>query len=1592
MNCSIDSFQNTFFDLRIGDSNVIDITFYGKRQNVINWVTKANSVVVEQGFNKPLFNVENYMGADLVHILRKNHIEYQSYIENVVKPDLRDKAEFSSELEFEEIRVVNEQESNNHYEEIVITDNVSTEEVNTNDVNDNNYNFNEWINTRQTLLRDLSRYKERLVKTKGGKEKIEKTAKLIEYIRKELETYDTSSLDSLYKNIKKEVDLLNKLLEHLKEDPVASANLLEVHNVKKRIDELKKITKAENQTRKVLSNNQQYEENLITQINDLENNYNNSLEDLLFSIISNDELMLEHKKNAEESGNTEKFDKVLQRIRDLLDNENKIYSVDGASDVISGKRFLGAESYNSVLSELVIITQNNNQFKEAGITSVWKKKFENAYKKITSLKINGKPINDLLFMKDEFGVNTQRLINPFTAEFFSEVKKANIFKKLFYNNTESKTNRAKAYYNWMKNLKDNTDYLEVYKIQSFVEKFRGKEDFDSYFDKYSEVERSVYEQEMRKKLGNTTFEMLLEKQTEQVETYMYDYIDANKRTYSNPLYFISKFYSENFINEVENLSRNNYSFDTNYIFPTYTYSLPKTNKNSFFNQEFINLENNINSQTGENTTFSDFYVNAKNLLDYSNNTFYTEGIDVRINDVISLRDASSREVLKNLNLFKKIGKGIYNLLIDLFAKFYKVKFENALNKEDYNPNTDRKFNTGYNSYGERELNEIKKLLKNKSIEELIEIAKKDGLTINDNMLFNKNRLIEVITRNRINDYVSLDLFKRVMYGVEIAQSINIRRNTEGVLSIVNDYIDNIGDNAKNVKEFLDIWEAQNIKKVGVLDNKTSIWAKGERWRVLGKNTWLEKKLTRFNEVEKHLKTLLEEEKKRIHEDFNFVYKDHKYKFNNKKQTFEKTNLNTKEVFVIEKNDIQDVYYEYLDDKINNLGTKLTLGSLGYGLSTAMFYAHLAWSYISGVKNRIAGYNQNNQAAASGLHGFNQDDLTRTRRLLRGANTMKYTKKVGVYHKHRMEQIEILRHIASQLGLLENMMLNLTADENNQVLISERRIEKFNELITDFPLNNPEFKNQMEIFIATLMNMDITDKNGNKHKMYDYKTMSFVFDPVTMQLKEQFRTESNIANWESFTKDNEGNSPQNLLIQKFNSVKHKLHGNYNNNDKIAMQSSVTGKSLSTFVKWFYENLNNQYGGKKVSLTRGEIDVVGRKIPMLDNKYLKNSYIVVTNLGLVTSLLVGVGFSPFTLAGLGLIGGHIAFQRYIMKKKIKEQGIVVTSSKNDLLETLSFYKEAGLRSIKTILSSAFIDTSNILSEEKVKRWTYEKEHREARALLSESTQELADYVNMYFWSLSIEVALIMIFKALKFNDDDDEKKLEYEIEQLGLILNKTTNVRNELLSEIQMWGNLLILKDMATPTVFESFIKKTYDRIAGSHERYEKGEISKKEMYYEQFWGLSNLIGTPSVVFKTFHPNEDVSSYKDKRVYDNEKSLFDFKDNITDRLLFTKEQREEMEYKGLTTRDRAKFKRIGEGKLLDAGVPKYQIPLILNSILKKTHKPKNATYKNLYENIDWDIIESYIDVYILEMNNNTNNVNNNNNNELEIDNSDNSPIIN
>lgn len=1576
MSCSLDNFKSEFPDLNRDRMNLYSNP---QKDKVIQWVENANAQTKEQGFDLPLFSIEyknrkllgghtywrdNIIEEPFLTIHRENHELYEDFLYN----DLM--------LELEQEQLMNEEFIENFNEDIISEQALEEQEDridydykdilfsampydhtddSSNPLDSEPVNFREWKDSRVKLLDSLNKIKNRLVNKKENRGKLKQINIAIKNLELELQDFDDTNPNFVHSNVVEEINTLNSLLDLNQGDPVQAANILDTNLIRERIEALELSLYDSSLPNGDAYNfhaglNQEQIREIATEVGNLRRKYENSLEDLLFNIINNNELILQQRQHFESQGREQEFEEYVDRMRALLDPENLEYNIDG--DSLFGKNFLGAGSYDSMLVEIISITRDINKNKEAGITNLWRKQLKNAYDKIKAVKINNEHFVDKLFQKDEFGVRTQKLINYITPDFYSKIKLMSSANRDFYFAKISE--KASAYKDWMTVNKMNVDYIQPHKIKSFVEKYNSHPDFKEFF-KYSETDMDAYEREMRVKLGDTAFELELENQISSVTNYLNDdFISAIDKYHKNPIRYLENYYSDNF---------DKYDTSTGeFLLPNYVKFIPSLENSNYYNQEFREVENlGIEG-------FKDFYHSAKNLLDYTRETAKSEGINVNFNDIISLRDSAGREAKKNLSTFGGVWLDVKSILKNLFSEFYEGSLENRDNDPNYNPETDRKLNTKYSNYGFNEIQDMTDILAKKSVSELTELAKEEGITIpskfKEDSSYNRAKIANSIARNRVNKSISLDLFKRISYGATLAESINTRRNTMSIINVVKDYAD--VHNIKNAKSFIDVWEANNILNVGYLNHELAGKVERAKMRVLPKI---------YTEAEKELKTLYESEKKNIDGNYNFTFKGNKYFV--EKGVILKQDVDAKTVNEVSKNEAQQAYETYIEDKIKNLGKDARVGTFMFGLAWNMFRSYLWVSLPSGIKNRMAGYNQNNEAAASFLHGFNMDDLNHARKLLGGSNirkTINYTglpKAIGLNNTKKAQQIDILMHLVESLGLLENVMSDIDAGDGANSFIGQEKYNNFKEFMSDFAMNNPEFHNQMEILIAMMMNVEISKVDGTKVKFYDVKTRSFPYDPKTMKLLPEFRTPENIKNWEQFVADDKGNAPQSILIQQFTTTKHKLHGNYRPDDKIGIQSTMTGRGLTAFMKWAYENLNNQYGSKKISLATAQIDVKGRKIPLITNFPLLTTHFIMQNAAVPTAIGTTIGLAtgatiPVIVGGIALNAGVLGYLLVKNRKNIKLSWDDFGTSANYLTEIL-------LRTVKTATLTTTRGMINPISEgfiEKVSnrnKATYKDRNLDfkTRQLISESAQEVANKYNMSIQFMITGLVLKALYTLATSEEGDDEEDKLKKLEAIEGTLKFLINTKNNLTSDIEKWTNPSKIKDTYDEVILLRFVIDSYNKVLEAPKRYNEGKISEEEMYYNIAEGVSGpLFGTPRNLLRVFHPNRKM--FSDQRIFDNDSKTW------MDDYLINSHLTGEPKYKSINEKQRRKARLELEGiyrkKLREefdrTGRTDYHN---MDEIVKKNvteHLKRNKTYssgnrtnQSIYENTNWkEVINS------------------------------------
>lgn len=1389
-------------------------------------------------------------------------------------------------------------------------------------------NFGEWRESMEAILDKAKVTRSRLKARKhGNRDKIREINKLINDLENEIADFEDSKVEVAYESVKNEVERIADTLNLSEEDPLLLAEILETNQIRERLHILSNIfNKYKNKDQPELltifyENLSPEEYNKISvAVTELENKLNLKMGEIIRGVITNNTYVQQAEILVkEEKGGEEKWERFIEKINVLLDENTIAEDVDG--DGFLGLNFLGINSYNSIFTDIIGIIRDMNKSREAGITMQWKANLEIAYHKIRNKKINGKLITDMFFQLDDFGQMTNHLINPFSIEHFQSLREVRGYRGDFYRTSRRDVeNKKKNYKLWMDSQKENTDFIDLTKIAKFANTHRRTPQYAEFFSEYNtpgnEAEyrkkMAEYEKNLRERLGNITFERLLEEQIRKAEDFLEDVFETFDEEYTkNPLRFIQHFYSESY-NKPDSKGR--------FIIPhsDYITQLPKLDEDSRFNPEFLQLEN-----SGIDGV-KDFYINAKNILDYVRESGRAAGVSINHDSILNLSEELGRNAMEDLSTGKKIWAHTQYALKTLTSSMYEGRFENPEGDPNYSPTEHREFFSGYFDYGTTEANKLRELHMSYSQERAIQEAEKLGLTIPDQYRIrsndNKRAIVEAIVRNLVNKSSSLDLLRRITTAARIAEDINTRLSTKGLFNIVRDYASK--RNIKNTVTFLDTWGAVHLDRVGFIASGNKNLRKAERGKV---KTFLGISTKKLTAAEKILRDALKAEEGNLTgKTFNFTFKGVKYSYNN--ETGEQIATSEEGEFPITREEVEIIYGEYVKDLLDNLGKHPTYGTIINGMAYNAYKAYLSYSPISGINNRMQGIHQNNQLAATRLYGFGNDELRRSRRFMTGywaammaeylpqskdSNPKTPSADKGPMIAKRVEQWKILNHLARNLGYLDNVMEDIRGGEGRQGVIQTRNAwQKMKQFSSDFAMNIPESYNQLEILVSLFQTVTIkgVDEHGNEIEspIFNPETMEFVFEPGSMRLKKEFRTPENILNWEKFTLTEDGKSKQDIIVAKAQIFKNKTQGNYRGDDSPIFQASLTGKVSTMFMKWYFENLNNQYGKKEIDITTAMVDVKGRKIPLMAQAPTLVTYLALNNIGIfaistnVYALAVGaasigglgglvgstaaVALSPVPIAGaiIGAVGAGIA---------IKRNWKIIREAKRDYKLSVAFLAEVGARTIKSSLATMSKFNPHKKSAERLQisdatinkwfklddaeRWK-DKMSLEDRALISATAQEVADKYHVYAMSALVQVALVGVAALLRLLSSDDEEEQEKLMERLKFLdktMNMVLNVTQRQIDDLDQFSSPTATMDLLQMSALLNFMVYNSDeRIKNSALRYWNGDIDFDEMLYSQSVGTLELVtGVPRKVTNLFKPDKKTLAEKmftDDRIYNTQ----------------------------------------------------------------------------------------------------------------------------
>lgn len=1623
ISCSIDNLYENFPELRDKGYRIVIDSSETNVGKLTEWVERTNRAVLGDGFREgvlySLDRKENTMATGhnfhrnnkanrLIFTINKDLVDsYDQYVieeyfaqvelekiyrQQVFEEDMKSEQEISDEaLEWQDTLRDKLDES---YDEGMYSSYEALEpERPTSNVP---VDFSEWGREREEVLKRLNESKKRALK-RNNRSEVKELNDNIRAIERELTDFDSSNVHRVLNSAWEEVNTLKSIIKENIENPVRLAALLTSNDIMYRVDLLERAfteNKSEDPTmfNQVLAHIPEYKD-ISYEVEQIKSAYSSNLGKIVKSLILNNQYTRDLEDRFTQEGRVAAWQKFLNKVDELTDP--KTGGIDG--DKLSSI-FLGAGSYNHILGDILAVVRETAKNAEAGQNLLWRKMLQNAYDKMVNRHSPSFPILDLIYKKDQFGSPTNVLISPYHDDFFKNIYIAGGFQREFM--FAPVKDKAGHYEYWMQYEKDNFDYIDVRFIQRFAEKHKNTTIFKEFLTA-TEDEMQAYEDEMISKMGETAFEVALIEQIDRIENFLgEEFTSTAEVDQYNPLAFLQHFYSDDY--GAFNSKLGVYSVPHRH----YIRAIPKTDVAENYNPDFRMIED-VAIKDG----FKDFYVAATQILGYVRDAGQSAGLSIKFNEIISLEDAMGRAAIEELSGTGKIGLSTMEMIRKTFrAPFYEGTHENPNKDRTYKIHEDRKFNSQYSMYGSREMKAIAEHLSMQSVEELVSKAEEQGMIIPANY-FNvpdelsakeaaiyenklKSILAEGIARSVINKSSSLDALQRITYAANIAESINTRLAQDAILTILKDYAKK--ESMDVVGNFLSVQEGLNVKKVGTALHTTGRWQDLEKSKIervgVGK---LSAKTKVLNEAEKALRKMFKEEQSNLQEDYNFELDGIKYK-----KVGDSYFAGTEEIPLSE---IQDKYETYLQDKIDELGKHPTWGTVINGLAFNMYRMHLHFAPWSGFNNRLQGYNQNNQGAASRAYGYDSEDLWSAREFMVGIGAAKLanyipgvknlTGSFGPVSRHKKQQWGIMMHLAENLGMLDIVMQDIRGGDGSKMgLTSENFRANLNEFASDFAMNIPEIHNQMELMLAMMMNVKIEkyDTDGvtiipDGGALFDSKTNTFPFDPTTMELTPDYATPNNIKNWQEFTQNADGKKPQDIFTQKFKSVRNKLHGNYSADNKIKAQAMMWSRGLTVFMKWAYENANNQYGFKEIDLLTGEVNVRGRKIVLAQHTPTFAAHLLLNNIGIGTMAgataaifksdvgLASLGLDMFArssvLIGLGssVLGiGLIAYQ-------IRKNNLSLSTQKADLSLALSYVGEVAVRSLKTSIAgteSMFVGLFNkkgiartMLSDKKIAKW-FGLDNRnkwesagipfEDRQRISESAQELADKFNIYFKSILAQLALKGLLILIS-NADGDEKKLR----DIDRRMNKIINLRNQVTSEIEMWTDPVALKDMYSTAVLVETVWRSGQRAVKAYEQYQTGKISGYQGTLRVTQALTGpTLGAPSNLFKLADYETDF--FSDERVYEpNSYTIADFMIESSLKVGDAKYDRLTQHRRDLT---RAAMKNHYENRLKKENMAPSKIDDLVEKNIQKNFR-RNGAYKNkrnpnaktnldILKNADWD----------------------------------------
>ena len=428
----------------------------------------------------------------------------------------------------------------------------------------------------------------------------------------------------------------------------------------------------------------------------------------------------------------------------------------------------------------------------------------------------------------------------------------------------------------------------------------------------------------------------------------------------------------------------------------------------------------------------------------------------------------------------------------------------------------------------------------------------------------------------------------------------------------------------------------------------------------------------------------------------------------------------------------------LDKVDENLGKHFSMTAFFDALFNFIRFKGLGWNLSSYVNNFLEGQISDLLVAASGRY-FTPENIYYAMSVARHSfvkNTTwgKVETKEAKLNSILMERYRILQDVTNEL----------------QKASAKSAFSSFRSFSPYEGNRRVEYLNQSPLMIAVLLDQKIKGINGEESDVWH------AMNPDGT-LKDEFRTEENINNWEKANGEQYFNFKSLVTKMLVN-----VHGDYDEHRGNMASEYILGKAGLMFKRWMVKQFYQRFAINQMDLEAGLAEYKGR--------YRSHTAASATLQGAL------VGFGGLGLLGAGplglAIGGALGY---------------VTGKFFGVNSEIGFVKELAFATKELFLNMARIPVNVLAGKAVIKHDEYQK-FTEAGV----SKVDIENYkANMMEMSISLAlIGLLLFAKSLLWHDDDDKDDTRRKLH--NLLANRFMQLSSQInmyLNPVSAWNNTL-----------------------------------------------------------------------------------------------------------------------------------------------------------------------------------------------------------